>query len=396
MLTLYVGLGVMIPVLIIGGVVYMIVRMAKGGADSANSLKAKEVGIELGMFMALFFSIVAVVQIIFSAIDKKFPDVLTAVSYNGVGILNDDMRLAVSIAAIAFPIYLGLAWMRANYLKTNVSRREVSALKYSQYAVMTLSGLFIVGTLMYVLYNYLGGSSSMAGALKALTVVILSLVLGAYNYFLSERKYTNSNSSSIVATVVSLVVVFGIMAYSISIIGSPATIRKIRFDEKRIESLTNIQNQVSNYWQRTKTLPTDLSQLNSGDVSGYNFIAPTDPVDKTPFAYRVIENSKIVKSFGQDCKNYYPNKFTTSVGVSCEIPSKAKFEICATFEADRNYDENGNNLTDQKVTSIYQTEKSYDLMNSYYNSYDVSPFWNHGTGLTCFIRTIDATKYPIY
>lgn len=395
MLTLYIGLGVMIPMIIIGAVVYMIVRMVRGG-DNANSLKAKEVGIELGMFVALFFSIVSVVQIIFSAIDKKFPDVLTAVSYNGVGILNDDMRLAVSIAAIAFPIYLGLAWMRANYLKANASRREVSALKYSQYAVMTLSGLFIVGTLMYVLYNYLGGSSSTAGALKALTVIVLSLVLGAYNYFLSERKYTNSNTSSIVATIVSLVVVFGIMAYSISIIGSPATIRKIRFDEKRIEGLTNIQSQVLNYWQRTKTLPGDIAQLNSGDVSGYNFIAPTDPVDKTPFAYRVIENSKIVKSYGQNCKNYYPSKFTSSVGVSCEIPSPAKFEICATFEAERNYDENGNNLTDQKVTSIYQTEKSYDLMNSYYNSYDVSPFWNHGLGLTCFTRTIDPIKYPVY
>jgi len=362
---LFVALGIIIPLSLIVGVVYFVIRMVKGGSDMAKSLNSKEVGIEIGMFMSLLFSIISVVEIIFAAIDKKFVDVLSQTNYGLVNTMNDDVRMAVSIAAIAFPIYLALAWTRASHLKKNAERRQVEALKYSQYAVMLIAALFIVGTLMFVLYNWLGGSNSTGEMLKALTVIVMSLVLGSYNYFLSKRTYTENNTISIVSTIASLVVVFGLIAYSVSVIGSPAQVRKIRFDEKRIENLSNIQSQVLYFWQRTKALPVNISELNSGDVGG-SFILPTDPVTKAAYEYKVLENSKTFK-----------------------------FEICATFETERNFDENGNNLT---AGSLYKTDRYYDLANSYYSSYDVSPFWNHGEGKSCFTRTIDPARYtdPMY
>ena len=74
MFILFGFLGALIPILLIIGLVYFIIRISRG--EDKNSLTVKEVSVDTGIFLSLITSIVSLLSIIFSAIDKKFVDVL--------------------------------------------------------------------------------------------------------------------------------------------------------------------------------------------------------------------------------------------------------------------------------------------------------------------------------
>ncbi len=407
-MTILLGLfAFFIPATILVAVIYFLVRAVRG-ASAGDGLNVKELAIDGGIFITLITSIVALVSIIFSAIDKKFVDVLKQTYYGYQDTVNDDVRVAVSIILVAYPMYLLLAYYRANYLKANPARRNISAMKYVNYIILAVASLFILGSLATTIYEYLGGELGVAFAYKLLTVVIIAAILIVYNYFTLKRNYdTKSNIPNILA-VISLIAVISAVVYSISILGSPAEVRKTKFDEKRLTDLSNIQNEILNYWTRNKILPANINSI-QGDGFNNGFIIPTDPKTKTSYEYKIVEMGKSVKKTGQDCATYYPNKFNALnnnnvydvTKLSCEIPGKSTFEICANFETVRAYDENGIEQTGWDATnalgvpSLDAKAVRYSEV-SYYDSYTKNSNWNHNIGNTCFKRTIDPLKYPQY
>jgi hypothetical protein len=46
------------------------------------------------------------------------------------------------------------------------------------------------------------------------------------------------------------------------IMGTPGQVRLYRFDDQKVQDLTNIQYQVVNYWQQKQKLPDTLADLN--------------------------------------------------------------------------------------------------------------------------------------
>lgn len=418
-------LAFLIPLTILGGFIYFIVKSVRNVKEGEvdKSLTVREIFVDAGMFISLLTSIVALISIIFSAIDKKYIDVLKADYYSST-VINDDVRIAVSIILVAYPIYLILAFYRAKYLKENKDRRELKAIKYVNYVTLFMSALFIIGSLVTTIYEYLGGELGIAFFYKILTVVIVSLMLALYSYFTLKREYNKIDKNNwhskipMIFAIASLLLVVLSVVYSVKILGSPAQVRKMRFDEKRLQDLSNIQQQILNYWTTHKNLPVNISDI-QGDGFNYDFVIPSDPRNKDSYEYKVIEDSKMIKAEGKDCSNYYPGKgvvYAEKIGSTtvypsyngkCEIPSKATFEICANFETVRAYDENGvdqsgsgwdssNALGVSGITA--SSPKYYIAESSYYygGGSQNSPNWNHNTGKTCFKRVIDPLKYPQY
>lgn len=403
-------LGFLVPLTILIGIVYFIVRVSRNG-DNKDGLTIKEVAVDAGLFISLITSIVALVSIIFSAIDKKFVDVLKMNSYDYAGALNEDVRVAVSCILVVFPIYLGLAYYKARYLRNNTDRRHVPATKYVNYLTLVVAAIFILGSIVTTIYQYLGGDLGAAFGYKLLTTLVIATVLGAYNYYALKRNYDKASNIPNILAVLSLIAVIASVIYSINILGSPAEVRKSKFDEKRLNDLSNVQNEVLMYWQKNKTLPSKVTDI-QGDGFNMSFIIPVDPKTKEAYSYKVIEDSKTIKVTGKDCAAFYPNKFNYNSTpntnydmskLSCEMPTKATFEICGTFETVRAYDANG---IDQSsfgwdasnalgVKGLDYTSSRYsDPM--YYDSYTKNANWNHDKGNTCFKRTIDPIKYPQY
>ena len=402
-----ISLSLIFPLAIVFGVIYFLVRVSRGEKADGNTLTLKEVAVDAGIFLSLITSIVALVSIIFSAIDKKFVDVLNTNYYGSGTAINEDIRVAVSIILVAYPIYVGLAYFKAKYLKNNAERRNLKAVKYVNYITLGVAALFIIGSLITTIYEYLGGELGLAFFYKMLTVVAIALVLAFYNYYSIHRDYSKKSNTANTLALLSLLAILASVIYSVSILGSPAQVRKIKFDEKRLTDLSNIQNEILNHWTKAKTLPASISNI-QGDGFSNGFVMPTDPSTKEAYKYNIVEDSKMVKAAGRECAAYYPNKFNNGNyydvnKLYCDIPTKAVFEICANFETVRAYDENG---MDQSGSGWDNSNilgvKSLDIMSAryyeptYYDSYNKNPNWNHDAGYKCFKRTIDPVKYPQY
>ena len=246
-------------------------------------------------------------------------------------------------------------------------------------------------------------------AYKLLTTLVIASALGVYNYYSLNRDYDNKTNIPNVLAVISLFLVIASVVYSIKIIGSPAEVRKIKFDEKRLTDLSNIQSEILNYWTRNKMLPNDMLSV-QGDGFNNGFIIPNDPRTKETYTYKLLENSKYEKRTGQDCATFFPNKFNNfNIGnnyydvskISCEMPSKATFEVCANFETVRVYDANGVEQIGWDTSNVLGVS-GLDVKSArysevtYYDSYTKNANWNHNVGSTCFKRTIDPLKYPQY
>lgn len=410
MLIIYGLFAFIIPVLILVGLIYFVVKFVSKDSNNPNMLTPKELGMEIGIFISLFTSLISVATVVFAAIDKKFPDILSNTYYGDYGyegIMSDDIRISISVALISFPIYIGLVWLRSKYFEKHRDRAAIPAMKYQNYVSIFFATLFIVGTLVSVVYNYIGGEISSANGLKALVVIIMAASLFTYYYKSLKRNYSEGYKPSIVLALVSLVLVFGVIFYSIAILGSPAQIRKMRIDDKRLSDLNTIQQQILSHWQQKKSLPTDTGVLAS-DGLGSGITVPKDPVTKDPYKYNIIQDSKIIKGKGEDCARRYPGKYVTysnngeaismdTSKITCDLPTEAVFEICASFDTVRMYDENG---VDQRSNPVFTSEFKYiplSVDSVYYGgSYDKTPNWNHQTGEQCFKRTIDPTKYGNY
>lgn len=126
------------------------------------------------------------------------------------------------------------------------------------------------------------------------------------------------------------------------IVGSPKAERMRQFDERRINDLNQIQYNIVNFWQNKGSLPPALADLRD-DIGGVYI--PVDPETNAAYEYA--------------------------------IKGVLQFELCATFSTDSNAE-----------ATLPQPMKTYPTQ---YNEQ-----WTHGVGRTCFTRTIDTDRYPLF
>lgn len=357
---------------VVGGIVLVMSLINKQNSIHTMETKTKAIDLflYLGIFISLVTSVVNILEIIFTAVDKKFVDVIS-LSYS-YDIYNDSMRMAMASLAVMFPIYLLLSWYVSKDIMKFLYKRDILVRKIMIYVALFVTVLTLIGTLVSLIYTYLGGELSIRFELKALAVFVTALSVFGYYFYLLRRDYSKKTFIPLGIAVVVSVVVLSSLVWSISIIGTPSEMRAKRIDSTRLSDISRIQQEVFNRFQSTDKLPVSLSELNNA-FQGY--AVPTDPVTKEVYRYRVIEQPTMKMNY------------TTS---KKEMATNAVFELCATFDTIRNVDERGVSVPSKG--GLGGGDMMYSASNYYYDG-DMSPFWNHDSGETCFKRIISPDMY---
>ena len=131
------------------------------------------------------------------------------------------------------------------------------------------------------------------------------------------------------------VVVLAVLAavvYGFILVGSPASQRVLRFDERRVSDLQSISFALDSYWVRNEQLPENLEALQD---QRYFVRSIQDPETEEPYEYRVL--------------------------------SAVTYELCAVFLAE---------------SSLLPKP-----------SFSEQP-WEHGMGRTCFEREVQKLPGP--
>lgn len=294
----------------------------------------RDVFLHLLVIITLYWSSITFVTLLWQFINYFLPDELNR--YYGYSYYSFElMRFAVASLFIVFPVFIGTSYFLNKIYKKESIVRDSKIRKWLLYFTLFIASLVVVGDLIAVINNLLGGETTLRFILKALSILLVSgLVFG---YYLDDVRKSESTKLTKPFAWGSVVLVLIAIISAFFVIGSPNTARLLQFDQQKISNLTEIQYQIINYWQRKEALPENLSDLNDS-ISGFK--APLDPQTKLNYEYNIIDKENLI------------------------------FQLCADFNKQ----------------SVKEQAKPY-----YPN---MSENWDHPQGYYCFERKIDKQLYP--
>lgn len=287
-------------------------------------------------FIALYTSALSFGSLTFQFIEHFLPDPLSYSGYAlGMG------RNAIAWLLVAFPLYLFL--MRLIWKETRGNAKNLSSGVRTWFTYITLvvvAGVML-GDLIAVVSNVLGGELALRFILKAGTIFAIAAAIFGYYLHDLKRKAEDPFSPRIkvfAAVVTALVIVF--IGYGIVLSGTPGQQRAFQFDQRRVSDLQQISYAVDAYWERNKVLPASFEDLK--DQSYYYIQSVTDPRTSTVFyEYRVL--------------------------------GEKLYELCATFETDSS-----------KIVARFKTQVPFSEQS-----------WDHAAGRVCFEREVQELRKDV-
>jgi Domain of unknown function (DUF5671) len=296
-----------------------------------------------GAMIALYWSIIAFVSLIFNYIAYALPD--TALSYYSdpyQGGISYEMASLI----ILFPLFLVLFWLIHRDIRRDVTRRDIWVRRWALVLTLFLAGAAMVIDLILLLTSFLNGEVLSAHFLLEVAVVVLVAAV-VFMHFIADlwgywEQYPQRarRVGWAAGALILLTVIAGFF-----IVGTPWQAQQYRLDAQRVSDLQEIQSDIVTYWQSEQMLPTSLSDLNDS-LSGFS--APVDPQTNQAYGYNVSSTNS--------------------------------FELCADFSASSQAS-GAEGLYAQSVPMVAGGSATQDN-------------WQHAAGHVCFDRTIDPARYP--
>jgi uncharacterized membrane protein len=147
-------------------------------------LSAREAFIYLLMFVCLYISAYHFGALLFDFVDRWIPDVTQSGSTDLSGI-----RMSVASLIVAFPLYLWLTSLTLNAIRKDNDRRTSKIRKWLTYITLFVAAGVIIGDLITLLFNLLGGELTLRFVLKVLVVLLIAgLIFGYYLWDLRKEE----------------------------------------------------------------------------------------------------------------------------------------------------------------------------------------------------------------
>lgn len=232
----------------------------------------------------------------FQVINKYFPDILSLTyqnyqfsSFNGSAI-----HYSIASLIIGFPIYLWAIWFWFRSFANSPKKEESRLSKWITYIVLLIASGTIIGDLITILYNFLQGEFGVRFLLKAVSILIIAVLVFAF-YFLERKKIQYRKELSPVffwflAAFSSIIIILAIV-FGFIVGGTPFEARVKKFDLERVNNLQTISSCVSAFTYDNERLPVSLDELKNN--VRYNYCSRIiDPETKKDYEYKVISKGE--------------------------------------------------------------------------------------------------------
>ncbi len=293
-----------------------------------------------GAVIALYGSVISLVTLLFEYVNITFPD---AQAYYGDP-YGGAVRAAMAGVIVLVPTLIVLLRIIRKTIADEAGKAEIWVRRWALVLTIFIAVVTVLIDLITLITTFLGGELTVRFGLKV--AIIMLIAAGVFMHFLADRKgywIANRAKANLVGIAVGILSLVAVVS-GFFVIGTPNEIRMLRYDEQKVSDLQSIQYQVVNYYQQQGELPATLSDLDDPLAS---FTAPVDP--QSGLAYRYA------------------------------VTGPLAFELCAAFN---------------EPTRDMTGTGSYPERDMYAPGMDQN--WQHETGDTCFARTIDPERYPLF
>ena len=149
----------------------------------------KDFFLHLLAIVTLYASAASFITTVFQYINLAFPDVLEGGrDYWAAQGARSAIRFALSSLIVVFPVYVWVMWfLNKSYIK-EPEKRNLRIRRWLIYFTLFVTALIIIGDLVALVNNLLGGEFTVRFILKVLTVFFVAASV-FYYYFSDLRKY---------------------------------------------------------------------------------------------------------------------------------------------------------------------------------------------------------------
>jgi hypothetical protein len=257
----------------------------------------------LVLFSALATAGYSVVELIFRAIEWRFPDPAVD-SANYIDHWERSIRWSVARVVIALPVFLFAARSIAKMLDRDPTQRHSPIRRWLTYLAMFVAVCVLIGDFVTLVAWMLGGETTIRFLLKVATVAIGAGAVLAYylSDFRSDDESGATRRGGMLLAAAATVAATLSVAAGLWLIGSPAEQSARRIDDRRVDDLRGVTTAVNVYFERNKRLPDDLSAL----VAGLDApLASADPATGEAYEYRTTgtDSYELCARFSQPSRN---------------------------------------------------------------------------------------------
>ncbi len=304
----------------------------------------KDVFLHLLSIVTLYASAAAFLVLIFQYINVLIPDPLAG-DYYMVQSYFSGIRWSIASLIVIFPVYVWAGYYLNKIYSVEPAKRNLRIRKWLLNFTVFAAALIIIGDLVSLIYNFLGGDLTAKFILKIAAVLFVAVAVFFY-YFWELKSWAKiSKTAKKVFVYAVIVIVAAAIVAGFFAAGSPRQERLRRFDDQRIFDLQIIQIQIVYYWQNKEKLPAILDDLKD-PIGG--FAPAKDPETGTEYGYN--------------------------------LKNDLEFSLCANF--------NQPSVRSQKSVPAVPTIR-YPYLGVETDN------WDHPAGQYCFERTIDPELYKL-
>lgn len=237
--------------------------------------------------------------LIFGGINHAFPD--PAMPPASI-FVREQIRWSLSAVLVASPVFFFLSAAVERRVRRDPVERRSQVRRALMYLTVLIAAAVLIGDVITLVYNALGGELTVRFVLKALAVGAIAGTI--FSYYLSDVRLEDAavpitaSRRTQVAGMTAIAGTVAVVVLGLWLIGSPSAERARRLDARRTQDLERISQSVNVYFQRQHRLPASLAELSREGGLGIPFVDGAGH----PYEYRAMGDRvyELCASFDRD------------------------------------------------------------------------------------------------
>jgi Domain of unknown function (DUF5671) len=154
-------------------------------------LDARDAFLYLLLFATLYISAFHLGNLAFLLIDRTWPD---PVVNNLAPHLREAMRFSIASLVVATPVFLYVSMITGRAIRLDTAKRNSEMRRWLTYLTVFVASVILIGDVIALVYNLLGGDLPITFVLKVLTVA--AIAGGAFSFYLWDIRADETGAAS--------------------------------------------------------------------------------------------------------------------------------------------------------------------------------------------------------
>ncbi len=133
--------------------------------------------------LSLYFSAISFLVLLFQYINILIPDILDYNYYDVRASYFGKIRWSMSSLIVVFPVYVLTTWFLNKSYRADPEKRKLRIRRWLIYFTLFIAAVIIIGDLVSLIYNFLGGELTTRFLLKILVVFFVAAATFTYYFW---------------------------------------------------------------------------------------------------------------------------------------------------------------------------------------------------------------------